>query len=307
MTDKKKYAFSLIIAIMILGGCISTPPSITQTTLPSIAATLENSSLPMFTATRLSSINITPPPTRDFPPLLTPHITPFPTITRAEVKENLMYMLQTNGECKFPCFWGISPDKTRYEELYSVIDNLGGYRFETLQPNDHILIGSSFRLEETGGIIVEFSADLQDDIVRDMKVLLLNLYDAEVASEDWSSYNMKEILRTYGVPDKVELYYSGHSNSISIDVQLKYESIDTSIVYYAGTTKTTQYETPSSVIFCPEEIGVNILELHMGKSPFNTIPDGVPILEATGLTEEDFYSLFTETPSACLTLNREAF
>jgi predicted metal-dependent phosphotriesterase family hydrolase len=45
----------------------------------------------------------------------------------------------------------------------------------------------------------------------------------------------------------------------------------------------------------------------MGKNPFNTILDGVPILKATGLTEQDFYKLFTENPYACLTLDRKFF
>jgi hypothetical protein len=307
MINTLKKVLFLVAITMILSGCFPAFSSNTQAVLTSVSpsSTSEKPPSVAFTATGLP--NITPPPTQYFPPLLTPRVTPFPTRLPADVREDLSYMLQTNGNCVFPCFWGIRPDITRYEELYSVIDKLGGLRFEALQTNGRVRVASHFKFEEDNGIFVEFAVDLQDDIVRDLKVLLLNLYDVEVTPEDWSAYNMDEILRTYGVPDKVELYYSGHYNSISIDVQLKYESIDTSIVYYAGTTKTTQYETPTSVIFCPEEIGVNIVELHMGKNPFNTIPDGVPIFRATDLNEQDFHKLFTENPSACLTLNRKAF
>ena len=216
-------------------------------------------------------------------------------------------MLQTNGDCIFPCFFGIHPDQTRYEELYSVIDKLAGSRFETSSDNGHIRVSSDFGLGENIGIQVDIQADLQDDIVKDLKVLLLNLNGTGITPKDWSAYNMDEILRTYGVPDKVELYFSGPNNSLSVDVQLKYERLDTSIAYFAVTSETTSYETPTSVFYCPEEIGINMVELHMGKNPFNTIPDGVPLLRATGLTEQDFYELFTENPSACLTLDREAF
>ena len=72
-------------------------------------------------------------------------------------------------------------------------------------------------------------------------------------------------------------------------------------------TSENKFETPTGVLFCPEEIGINQVQLHLGKTPFNTIPDGVPILEATGLNEQDFYKLFTGNSSACLTLNRKAF
>jgi hypothetical protein len=296
MTGKMQYVLYLIIVVLMIGGCYSAPSTTNQT---------EDSQPVVLTATQLP--NITPPPTQYFPPLLTPRVTPFPTRSPADVNEELSYMLQTNGGCAFPCFWGIQPDQTRYEELYGVIDHLGGLRFEALQANGRLRVASHFRFEEKSGIFVEFAADLQDDIVKDLKVLLLNLYDTEVTSEDWSAYNMDEILQVYGVPDRVELYFSGPYNSLSLAVQLKYESISTSIVYYAGTTEVDKYQTPSGVLFCPEEIGINIVELHMGKHPFNTIPDGIPVLKATELNEQDFYDLFTENPSACLTLKRDTF
>jgi hypothetical protein len=307
MINTLKKVLSLVATIMILSGCFPASPSNTQTVLTSVSpsSTSEKPPSVAFTATRLP--NITPPPTQYFPPLLTPRVTPFPTRTHAEASDDLTYMLKTNGDCKFSCFWGIRPDITRYEELYSVIDNLGGYRFEALQLNGHLLIGSNFRFEDENRIQVEFQADVHDDIARDLKVLLLNLWKTENTSEDWSAYNMGEILRTYGAPDKVELYFSGSNNALYIDVQLKYEGLETSLVYYAGTTETAQYETPTNVMFCPEEIGINIVELHFGKNPFNAIPDGIPIIIATGLNEQDFYKLFTENPSACLTLNRKAF
>ncbi len=303
MINTPQKALSMIVIIMILSGCFPASPSITQIVLPS--STPEKSSSVAFTATQLP--NITPPPTKYFPPLLTPRVTPFPTRTRAEASEDLAHILKTNGDCKFPCFWGIHPDITRYEELYSVIDNLGGYRFETLQPSGHHLIGSNFRFEDENRIQVEFQADVHDDIVRDLKVLLLNLWKTENTPKDWSAYNMDEILRIYGVPDKVELYFSGPYNSLSFNIQLKYEDINTSIVYYSGTSESTQYETPTSVLYCPEEIGIDIVELHMGKHPFNTARDGVPLLKATGLDEQAFHKLFTEDPSACLTLYQKAF
>lgn len=307
MINTLKKVLPLAAILIILSGCFSASPSITQIVLPSFApsSTSENSSSVAFTATGLP--NITPPPTQYFPPLLTPHVTPFPTRTLAESSDDLAYMLKTNDDCNFPCFWGIYPDTTRYEELYSVIDNLGGYRFETLSENGHLRIGSNFRFEDENRIQVEFQADLQDEIVRDLKVLLLNLWKPENTPKDWSAYNMDEILRTYGAPDKVELYYFGIDNAMGFDIQLKYEGIDTSIVYYAATNEIDKYLTPTSAIFCPGEIGIDKVALYMGKNPFNTIPDGVPILKATGLTEQDFYKLFTENPSACLTLDQKVF
>ncbi len=307
MIKKIQYTLHLIVAMFILSGCYSTPPSTNKTPSPhvSTSSTPDDSQPVILTATLMPELS--PPPSPEYPILVTPRVTPLPTRFPAEVREELRELLRTNGNCTLPCFWGIRPDQTQYEELYSVIDKLGGLRFDALQENGRLRVASNFRFEERSGIFVEFAADLQDDTVKDLKVLLLNLFDPGVSQEDWSAYNMDEILRTYGIPDSVELYFSGPYNALSFNVQLKYESIDTSIVYYARTTEIAQYETPSSVILCPEEIGIDMVELHMGKYPFNTIPSGVPLLKATGLTEQDFHKLFTENPSACLTLNREAF
>jgi hypothetical protein len=296
----------ILIVLLLFFGVSCTPESQIAQSLPlaSTSPTSEGSLPIILTATLLPGLS--PPPSPEYPKLVTPRVTPLSTRSSTDIREELGNLLQTNGNCKLPCFWGIQPDQTRYDELYGVIDKLRGLRFDALQENGDLRVASNFRFEETNGIIVEFAANLQDDIVRDLKVLLLNLLDSGVTPKDWSAYNMDEILRSYGVPDRVELYFSGPYNSLSFDAQLKYDSIDTSIVYYARTTAVNKYQTPSSVMFCPAEIGIDMVELHMGKHPFNTIPSGVPILKATGLSEQDFHKLFTENPSACLTLNRDA-
>ena len=118
---------------------------------------------------------------------------------------------------------------------------------------------------------------------------------------------MDEILRTYGIPDRIGLYYSGNNAALHVDIQLKYENIDTYINYYTGTKDIDKYNTSEGVIYCPEEFDVNIVELHLGKHPFNMVSEGIPILKGTGLSEQDFYTLITENPSACLTLHQKAF
>jgi len=306
MKNKQKYALSLVIIILTLSGCFPNQPSITQTSLPSVlpSSTPEIPAAVVFTTTQLP--NITPPPTRVLPPLLTPRVTPFPTITDAS--EELEILLQTNGNCELPCFWGIFPEQTRYEELYSVIDKLEGSRFEELLENGHIRVSSDFTYEKKHTIRVALAADLQSDVVKDLEVTILNQLDTGVNSEDWSAYNIDNILDNYGVPDTVEIYFGTPYDALTFGIRLKYENIHTSIMYSGRTTETNKYLTltPPSAIFCPEEIGIYAVVLHIGRNPFNDEPDGVPLSEATGMDEQAFYKLFTENPSACLTLNRDA-
>lgn len=307
MKNIQEFALSLSIIIITLSGCFPSSPSITQAVLTSVSpsSTSEKPFSVAVTATELPGV--IPPSAQYFPPLLTPRVTPFPTRTRAEASDDLSDMLKTNGDCELPCFWGIHLDQTIYEDLYAIIDKLGGSRFETLSENGRIRIASGFRFEDEHRIQVEFAADLENDIVRDLKILLLNLWKPENAKEDWSAYNMDEILRTYGVPDRIGLHYSGNNTALHVDIQLEYEDIDTYINYYTGTKDIDKYNTSEGVIYCPKEYGVNIVELHLGKHPFNMVSEGVSMLKGAGLSEQDFYTLITENPSACLTLKRDAF
>lgn len=306
MTFKTQSILYLIMVMVMICGCSSTPPITIQTASPYASASPTSEvSLPVKPSTTPVP-TLFRPPTPEYPKLATPHVTPFPTRTRADAREELRYMLQTNGDCALPCFWGIHPDQTRYEELYGVIDRLGGPRFEALEANGHFRVSTDFRFEERSGIFVEFGADLQDDVVKDLEVTLLNLLDTGITLNDWSAYNMGKILETYGAPDTVELYFGTPYNALTFSVRLKYEDIHTSITYSGITTESNRYLTLSSAIFCPEEIGIDSVVLHMGKHPFNEEPDGVPLSKATGLDEQAFHKLFTENPSACLTLNRDA-
>ena len=261
-----------------------------------IPATLAETLLPEL------SLSSTP----EYPLLVTPRVTPLSTRSDEEVTERLNYLFQTNGDCLFPCFWGIYPEQTRYDELHGVIDKLDNSPFETLSENGHLRVSSDFTYEKKGIIRVALNTDLQGEVVKDLEVTILNQLDTGITPDAWSAYNIDKILETYGVPDTVELYFGTPYDALTFSIRLKYENIHTSIMY-AGTTKEDKkYLTSSSAIFCPEEIGVDSVVMHIGKQPFNDEPDGVPLSKATELDEQAFYNLFTENPSACLTLDRDA-
>lgn len=307
MAHKTQYIFYLIIVAVGLGGC-SPKLSATQeviSTETSVRPTPE-STLPI-TPNTTSSATISASSAPEYPLLITPRVTPLPSRSPTEVTDQLNYLLRTNGNCLLPCFWGIYPDQTRYEDLYSVIDQLKGRNFfDVVEENGHLRVSSNFTYEETGTIRVALTADLQGDVVKDLEVTLLNQLDTGIPPDAWSAYNVDEILSTYGVPDMAELYFATPYGALGFAIQLKYENINTSIMYSGITTESDKYLTSSSAIFCPEEIGVDSVVMHIGKHPFNEEPDGVPLLEATGLDEQAFHKLFTENPSACLSLNRNA-
>lgn len=302
--NKKTVVF--ILPLLLFGVSCTSERQITQS-LPLASASLTSEGSPRvpLTATLLPALS--PPPNSEYSKLVTPHVTPLPARSPTEVTEQLNYLLQTNGNCVLPCFWGIHPDQTRYEELYGVIDQLKGRNFfDFVEENGHLRVSSNFTYEKEGTIRLDLTADLQGDVVKDLEVTLLNQLDTGITPESWSAYNMDEILRTYGVPDTVELYFDAPYDALSFAIRLRYENIHTSIMYSGITTEDKKYLTTSSVFFCPEEIGIDSVVMHIGKHPFNDEPDGVLLSKATGLDEQAFHKLFTENPSACLAINRDA-
>jgi hypothetical protein len=305
-----KKAVVLILLFLFFGVSCTHESQVTQSlplasTSPISSPTSEGSPPVPLTGTLLPGLS--PSPSPEYPLRVTSRVTPLPARSLTEVTEQLNYLLQTNGDCLLPCFWGIYPDQTRYEELYGVIDQLQGRNFfDIVEENGHLRVSSNFTYEKKGTIRVALTTDLQGDVVKDLKITILNQLDTGTTSEDWSAYNMDKILETYGIPNTVEIYFDTPYDALSFGIRLNYESIHTSIMYAGITTEDKKYLTPSSAIFCPEEIGIDSVVLHIGKHPFNEEPNGVLLLKTTGLDEQAFHTLFSENPSACLTLNRNA-
>jgi hypothetical protein len=238
--------------------------------------------------------------------------TPIPTPTFAtkvvpdSVKKELSYLLQTNGGCKLPCFWGIILNQTSYAELYGLIHRLEGGGLDSPLGGGILRVSSSFRFEERSGIYIPLDADVQNDKVVALKVAFSGLLEPGVSFDDWSAYTMKEVLKTYGVPTSIELFLDFPDDMVAFGIRLKYEEIHMSITYDGSTSVNDENLNSSSAIVCPEKFGVNYVTLHLGEHPINYGPDGVSLLKATDLDTQAFYKLFIDNPSACITTDRDA-
>lgn len=108
--------FVLVLAISLLANCTSplpTSPSPTERVAPQATDTLTHK--PSETATRTPSSTSTPSPT----PTLT--WTPLPTLSAQQSQVKINELLETNGGCELPCWWGITPNETKWTEtLYSI-------------------------------------------------------------------------------------------------------------------------------------------------------------------------------------------
>lgn len=237
----------------------------------------------------------------------TPQSTIF-TLNATEMVNQLKFLLRSNGGCNLPCFWGIQPDQSSYDELLDLFKQLGKDGFETNIDNRHY-VSSSFRTEERGGLYVEFQADVQNEVVKDIVVSIGGVGREGYSIEDWRPYTLEEVLRVYGIPSTVEIYLdilgSSNQNVLSFDIRVRYDDLNTSLLYIGGNRVDESNLTESSVIICPHG-RLDSVKIHLGKNPINYEPDGKVLSDVTDLTIEEFYQTFIDNPSACLVINRQA-
>jgi hypothetical protein len=120
-TMKKISWLMVIIIALLLAGCSNT------TTL---TATLEASA----TGAVSTQITVTPSMTGTYPPEptitltpLPPTWTPQPTLNSREAQKLLSNLLKDNGGCKLPCFWGITPGETTWQEANNFLETFTSF------------------------------------------------------------------------------------------------------------------------------------------------------------------------------------
>jgi hypothetical protein len=226
------------------------------------------------------------------------------TVNPGNADEQFRYLLQTNGDCRFPCFWGIQPGRTSYDELYALfyqLDEVGN----DIRTGEHLYVSSTVRLEERGGLYVAIKADVQEEVVRNVVVGMDGLWRPEVNAQDWAAYALDELLRVYGPPASIELYLDLPNNILAFGMRLKYEDLDASILYDGNQAANSEILGSEFATICPQG-HVSDIKIHLGKNPFDYEPGGVPLASATDLNVESFHKLFTENPSSCFIVNLAA-
>ena len=121
----------VVFLFLFLVGCSSS--QIPATKIPDVTPT--SSSLPadvIGPATQiLTSIPSTPLPAFTSAPLLTP----LPTFSSIEGVENLRIWLQGVFDCLLPCWGGITPGKTRWQEARQILEQMSGFATVNISEN----------------------------------------------------------------------------------------------------------------------------------------------------------------------------
>jgi hypothetical protein len=285
----------------LLSGCNAaeqrqSTPTYTQTSFnPSKNMTpIPSQIIPMRTITppptirNLSSSTLLPSTTAQ-----TLTFTPLPTLPPDKAQAFVLELLKSNAGCLLPCWWGITPGKTSWEEAKSFLESftiLDGIN----EVNDELSF-SYFQIpfpKDMGSI--EHVYVIRMGIVDEIKV-----YNGKLAP----SYNLVDMLTTYGQPDYVlvSAYYEPRHTNYMVALAVFYLHQGILVTYYDSHVEIIG----EKIKVCPQSAQSPYLDLW---SPSYTMSDQEIIkrfldtknwppyhslTEATGMNLETFYNMFT--------------
>ncbi|PKN93563.1 MAG: hypothetical protein CVU44_09445 [Chloroflexi bacterium HGW-Chloroflexi-6] len=142
----------------------------------------------------------------------------------------------------------------------------------------------------------------RDGKLLNITVQVLGLLDENIKSDDWLAFRPESLMKTYGVPKKVEIYLSQSPVAYSYGIIFYYDQLI--IEYHNGDiipSKNTR--------ICPlREHETKSFYFGVGREFEHTPIGGKNIEELTQLSVNDFYNILTGDPQkACFNVNFDAY
>jgi hypothetical protein len=301
----KPISFLFLILIMVLGLAGCKPPSAaiepTEVSQPPSPTVIPSTSTPTSFPTITPTITpITPTPTMK--PSSTPTVTPTPldTLEPAKVYETITAVLRDPGDCIAPCFWGIVPGKTTYDEANQFFYHLG------ISPYNSTNNGKDYTYHEyqlNNDLRIAITLRLQDNLVESLQIGLVTETRNGKAESDWMAYSPSAIIKKYGKPSKVDFSWNLEGGNTTFYMTLYYDDYDFIVMFHSP-----DGPEPTSPAECPLTVKYDYIFLWIGKNPPYPPGRGAPLDEATSLTMDEFVNLMTGDPgNSCFNLNIDAF
>jgi hypothetical protein len=305
----------------------STTPWATQTVVM-MATTAVPTETATVTVTATSTLTLVRPTSTPVPPTLTATptvelptatITPLPTATRTEEEEQAMLveLIQTNGGCELPCWWGIIPGNSPLETVKGELAERG-FWVEGVWAG----IGTA----NDFGVFLEF--EVEGNIIQSIGAGGGYLTGTEEESaysqafaQGWQPYEIDAVLSRYGSPTRVFIYHPFQADPGSgtpFHLILFYEALGFVIEYgglgeqvSGGHLRVCPYLSDifriELFLYQPGRID-NIVETILPPSSISYIADPETVYEliswqtATGSSLESFYETYSQaTVESCFT------
>lgn len=320
----------IVLCFIVINGC----SAVNDTPALPLVPTVRVSADPSHSETvRKGSVTVSPIPKRTIPSIpseeklektaaANPTLTFAPALSPDDAEMYVVELLQTNGECRLPCFWGFVPGQTAMQQFQSKLNSLYNLQNAVLFGDTgggmKITLPRSSVMLETWVTAVVDSRN-QSEIIRRLQVEMTaykdtgterdSIYGDTLYTKYFQYYGLPSLLSVYGSPEKVFV-------GAELAAQMGGEDVLYLIIEYTSQGWTAVITMPanqkSKNIYagCPY-LGVTSLQLwapgdsEMAQNYGVNVQAGYPWSsnEAIGYELEDFYQKFKTQTTDCLEIN----
>ena len=154
--------------------------------------------------TALPTVTPTPP----IPGWLQATLSPRPPVLSPDEQERLLDLLSTNGGCSLPCFLGVTPGRTSWDDMVTLLQPLN-----EVHPGSEQFLDNGWPyysvpltvLTPSGGILFALHVTVGEELVQRIH-LYIEANDLPSFYSYWSRYSLRSMLQQLGAPDRVYVY-----------------------------------------------------------------------------------------------------
>jgi hypothetical protein len=312
---RKIYPIFLVFVLLVLPSCLgqvqpdsSRIPTFTQTLTAKIIPSQTPSPIPSYTGTATKSATPTTQ-LRRITSTPTISLTVLPSLETTQVFEGLQKIRDQGMDCQSPCFIGIIPEETNFDQAVGIFNWLNNplTSWGESYPNMY----TSTLYYKDIGLTVEMMKE--HDYVKNirLRISLDIVYRGGITYPQipvWPAFSLDALIKKYGPPTKVEILPSNGEDPSApgmpdYSMYLYFEPLGLTIAYEDGVTA-----KPRMSKVCPLTDPYSGFEVWFGKDPAYLPGPGIPLEKATHLTLSQFSELMTQkTGPACFVINSKAF
>lgn len=248
-------------------------------------------------------------PTKTFIPMLTNTPTllsmqpPVGTLEPLHIRETMDPLFRDPMKCTEPCFWGIVPNKTKFDEAKTFFDQLGIIPFEGKYGNTNINF-YTIQYTSDSGLKNEVTLYALNNNIENIIIRPRIKSQKEGNIRDWIAYSPDTLIKQFGKPSRVEFTVDSIPRP-SVTINMYYDDINL-IVTYAGDYPTSS--DPRSYQVCPLIDTFTSIRIWIGSDPVSPPLPGITLEKATSLKMDQFTQLILGDPKqGCFSINRDVF
>lgn len=227
--------------------------------------------------------------------------TPNPTLLPSEVEAKTLELLQDNGGCFLPCFWGFVPDKDDGDFL-TFLAEIGNEDGSITIIRDDLFLNIQTAIAGDSNAVY---TKVYYESVSGRKIV----YNSPSYNEYFQYYSLHNLLTIYGPPDQVFIVLDTGIAEMGLGVDLYLLSVEYPKDGWMAVFEMPLQSTDGVFRGCPSEALVNLRTWLPENKPQGAFIGGFggndksylfTIEEATSLTIDEFYQKFKSPTAGCL-------